>query len=138
MFLSPSVRQKLYEVCLLIGTEHEVYTFDVAYLLCLKLCVTSCNDNKGVRVLAYKLMYGLPAFMVGNLSNRACINKTYISRLIFAGFYHPHLFQRFGKGRCLREIQFASQGMINGFFALKNRTVNHLLVINNVYLLWSK
>ena len=88
---SPFVREVLYELCLLIRAQYEVDPIDVSNTFWRKLGIASCHHDKGMRVITYHLVYLLPAFMVGDFCDGACVHKTYISFFILSRLYDTEL-----------------------------------------------
>ena len=126
MFHTPRIREILYEVSLLVGSQHQAHSLYLAHRLGRELRIASRHHNKGSRILTHQAMNSLTAFVVGNIRNRACIYEANISLLALLCLHHSHLFQEFSKSRSLRKIEFTTERIVSRLLALKNRTVYHI------------
>ena len=118
--MDKSIGEKLNEVCLLVGSQHQIDTLYLAHLLRLQLGIASRHHHKSTRMLAHHAMNGLTTLMVSHLGHRTSINQTNVSLFALGCRQHPQLLKHLCKGRCLREVQFAAQSEICCFFPLKN------------------
>ena len=118
---APCLGEMLHQTGLLIGPQHEVDTLDAANSLRRQLRIASRHHDEGPGVIAYHAVNGLPALMVGHFRHRTGIDKAEVGLFAFPGLRHAHISEHAGKGRCLREIELASQGEIGSLFALKSR-----------------
>ena len=98
LFLHPCVVKKLYEVGLLVRSQHKVNPFNGAHLCGLKLGVTTCDDHERTGVFAHHLVYGLTAFVVCHIGHGAGVYKTYIGFLVFICRADAKLLEHLTKG----------------------------------------
>ena len=91
-------RQELYQVCLLVGTQHQVNTFYLTHEIRLQLRIASSDHHKGMRMLAHHAVYSLTTLMISNLGHRACVNQADIGMLPLGGSLHSHFLQHLRKG----------------------------------------
>ena len=124
---APSLRQILNELRLLIGAKHKIHSFHLTHFLWRKLCIASCDHHKGILMTAHHSMNRLTAFPVCHIRHRTRVDQADICRLALLYGYNPQLLKHLLKGGCLREIEFATQGVIGSLLTLKYRRINHNL-----------
>ena len=117
--LSPRIAEILNQVCLLIGSKHQVNAFNLAHILRFQLRITASNDNEGTRVLTHHAMDGLTALMVGNFCHRTGIDETNVCFLPLLNSNDAHIFEHLAKSGSFREVEFAAQSIIGSLFALE-------------------
>ena len=115
----PFLRKKLHEAGFLVGTEHEVYAFNGTDCPGLELRVASRYYHESAWVRAHHAVNGLPALMVGNLSDRTSVHDAEVGALAFTHCAHPHALQHLLERGCLRKVQLAAKGVIGGFLTLE-------------------
>ena len=104
----PCVTQELYEIRLLVRSQNEVYTIYLAHWLRFQLCIASCNNHEGTRIVTYKTMDGLTTFMVSHFGYRASIHQTDVSNLAFFSNMNTQIGKHLAESRGFREVQLAS------------------------------
>ena len=95
--LCPSLGQKLYQIGFFVGSQHQVYTVDLAHSFTLQLGVTACHHNKGTGIFPHHPVNGLSAFVVGDLGDRACIDEADVGLVALADRGHSHVAQQFAE-----------------------------------------
>ena len=68
--LCPFLREKLYEVGLLVGSQHEIHPVDGTNALGLKLGIATGDYDKGSLVGPHHAIDSLTALAVGNIRHR--------------------------------------------------------------------
>ena len=115
----PGLREKLYEIGLLVGTKHKIHSLNLAHGLWLQLGITTSHDHEGVRMLSHHTVYGLPAFVVGHLCHRTGVDYTKVCLFSICSSGHTHIVQQTPKSGCLRKIQLAPECKVGCFLSLK-------------------
>ena len=113
------LRKKLYQTGLLVRAQHQVNTVNTTDGLGVQLGIAARHHHKGPRMLAHHAVDGLTALVVSNISYRTGVDQADVCRLTLLRRCDTHLLKHLRKGRCLREVQLAPQGVICRFFALK-------------------
>ena len=126
------LREELDEVGLLVGTQHQAHALNLAHRLSLQLRVAARHHHKGARVLAHQSVNGLPAFLVSHIRHRTSVNQADVCLFALGCRAHTHLLKHLTKGRGLREVQFAPQREVFCRFALKGRSIYHILFFSTM------
>ena len=93
-----SLRKKLDKVRLLIRTQHQIYTLNLADAHGFQLGVAPCHYDKRSRILTHQPMNGLTTLMVSHLRHRTSINQTDVSLFTLLGRLDTQLTEHFAKG----------------------------------------
>ena len=83
--------QELHQLGLLIGTQHQIHTLNLAHRLGFELRIASCHYHKSTWIAACHPANGLPALMVGHLRYRTGVDETEVGFLAFLHLAKSHL-----------------------------------------------
>ena len=120
------ITQILYQIRLLIAAQHQVHALYPGHAFRLQLRIAARHHHEGTWILAHHPVNSLAALVVSHLRHRTGIDQTDIRLLPFFRRAHPHLLQHLPESRSLREIEFASQRIVNCRFALKSTRIYHI------------
>ena len=117
--LRPSIAEILYQIGFLVGAQHQINSFYLAYILRLQLGIASRHDDESPRVLPHHAVNRLTTLMVGNFRHRASVDQANVSFLPILCSNHAHVFEHLAKSGSFREVEFAAQCIISCFLALE-------------------
>jgi hypothetical protein len=110
------ITEKIRYFALAVNSQHNINTLLGSKPFGRKLGITTGNYDKRTGVLAYKFMNSLPALLFRLLSDGTTVDYTNIGNLASLGSPDARLLHHTLNARSLREVQFATECIINSLF----------------------